>query len=575
MKLNTKWLTPLQRSYQQIRNGLIDALSKIKDKDGNPLITDFSEGNILVLILSAVAGVAEMIHYYIDTMARETFFSTARKYSSLEKHAALVDYHPRVATAAQCNVILTRSLTENSTAIQINKESIWDNLQDTNGNVWKLVKDITIQPGTSQVIVPYIQKELSIGALRSTVYRDLSGTFRAKLNEPTEGYFLHKGTDNVTINGESYTLVDTFAYSKPSDAHFILTSTESGTYIIFGDGTFGKHPEEGDTVLGDCYLTKGEAGNISPGGISGSQEGFSYSNLQAGGGSNYESFNMLKQRVPLSVKTLGVAITKQDYVDLALQNPSVAQAALEYVCGRKLNIYISPVGGGTPSDGLLQQVKTDLELHAPLNTWLNILPVDQANIILNMDVTGNPSYKQQDIYNNIISALSQAYPVDGPIGGKVRLSDIYALIDNLPSVDFLHINQFYVMPATKILYGNVPLVVNSFTLNKANGIAKYLVEIKGEQVTIRPYKNITTFSSASGTSDTTSSEVFEGKLNNSIYVNYPEGFEFTIGFKAGENKDGFKYEFQVSNLNSDYDKSGFNIPVFNAENLTLDITEVV
>ena len=90
-KITNPWLNPLQRSYQQIKTKLINGLANIKDKDGKQLVTDFSEGNILVIILSMFAAVAEVLHYYIDNMARETFFSTARKYESLVKHAALVD----------------------------------------------------------------------------------------------------------------------------------------------------------------------------------------------------------------------------------------------------------------------------------------------------------------------------------------------------------------------------------------------------------------------------------------------------------------------------------------------------
>lgn len=52
MGITNKWLNPYQRSYQQIKAKLIESLMGIKDKDGNVLITDYSEGNILIIILS-------------------------------------------------------------------------------------------------------------------------------------------------------------------------------------------------------------------------------------------------------------------------------------------------------------------------------------------------------------------------------------------------------------------------------------------------------------------------------------------------------------------------------------------
>ena len=47
-------------------------------------------------------------------MARETFLPTARRYDSVVKHGALVDYHARAAIAATVDVILSRSITGNS-----------------------------------------------------------------------------------------------------------------------------------------------------------------------------------------------------------------------------------------------------------------------------------------------------------------------------------------------------------------------------------------------------------------------------------------------------------------------------
>ena len=100
MGITNKWLNPYQRSYQQIKAKLVESLMGIKDKDGNVMITDYSEGNILIIILSLFAAIAEVLHYYVDNVARETFLATARKYDSLVKQGNLVDYHTRSAIAA-------------------------------------------------------------------------------------------------------------------------------------------------------------------------------------------------------------------------------------------------------------------------------------------------------------------------------------------------------------------------------------------------------------------------------------------------------------------------------------------
>ena len=82
--ITNKWLNPYQRSFQQIKAKLIESLTTIKDKNGQTLITDYSEGNILIIILSLFAAIAEVLHYYIDNVGRESFLSTARRSRSKE-----------------------------------------------------------------------------------------------------------------------------------------------------------------------------------------------------------------------------------------------------------------------------------------------------------------------------------------------------------------------------------------------------------------------------------------------------------------------------------------------------------
>ena len=88
MSTSNNWLNPYQRSFNNIKAKLISEL-----RLQFPEITDYSEGNIFVIIISIFAAIAEVIHYYIDNMAREAFLPTARRYSSLYKHAYQVDYH--------------------------------------------------------------------------------------------------------------------------------------------------------------------------------------------------------------------------------------------------------------------------------------------------------------------------------------------------------------------------------------------------------------------------------------------------------------------------------------------------
>lgn len=189
---------------------------------------------------------------------------------------------------------------------------------------------------------------------------------------------------------------------------------------------------------------------------------------------------MLKEHIPLSVKTLGVAVSKQDFVDLAMLIDGVNKAAVDYECGRKLTVYISADNGGVADSAMINKVYTQLSQRAPLTTWLQVKSAGLVDITLEIEVTGKKSYKTNEIQAQVLNTLYNAYSIENSeIGGKVRISDIYALIDNLSTVDYLHIKKFYIKPWPVTIYGNKELLLGQFKLEKANGSMTYFINFTG------------------------------------------------------------------------------------------------
>ena len=573
MAIFNQWLSPYQRSYQQIKSKLIGSLMGIKDSNGNTLVTDYSEGNILIVILSLFAAIAEVLHYYIDNVGRESFLVTARKYDSLRKHAALVDYHPSGGVAAQVNVTLLRPTTGGSISTQLTLTTSMQ-FTDASGNVWYPAYDVVWYSNVSTVVVPLIQHErYTISALVGQVIPS-GGRPTIGFNIP-DGKLYEKGTMELTIGGESWTLVDTFAYSTPSDKHFMVDIDENlNPYIIFGDGVFGAIPSAGSTINSAiCYTTNGSNGNVSassitsvPSGISSSINDVECSNIQpASGGANYESFNILKEHIALSVKTMGVAITKEHFESLAKLVPGIAKAKADYECGRKLTVYVSGLTNVAVADSKVKEVLETLKQKAPLTTWLNVKSAGTVEIMLEMDVTGKKSYKKTEIQSAVTQALYDTYnPQNSDIGGAVRISDIYSLIDNLPQVDYLHITKFYTKPWPTTLYGNRSLIIGQFSLAKAKGSMTYFILFSSStEFTVRAVKN--------------GNQAYQGTVGgtNSI-VDLANGFQFTLPIIANGYQAGYRYQITISEPNHDYEDPGFNVPVFQSSSqLILTVNETL
>nr|UVX66602.1 MAG: baseplate J-like protein [Bacteriophage sp.] len=573
MGITNKWLNPYQRSYQQIKAKLVESLMGLKDPQGQKLITDYSEGNILIIILSLFAAIAEVLHYYVDNMAREIFLSTARRYDSVVKHGALVDYHARAAIAATVDVILSRSITGNSIGAKLTIPH-GTLFTDSSGNSWLSARDVIWYSNVTTCKVPIIQHERYTASALNNMVIPTGDRVILNLGTLPNGKYYEQGSMSLQIGGETWVLVDTFAKSKPTDKHFMVSVDEAlNPYIMFGDGTFGKKPAAGAKITNVVfYLTNGTQGNVKsntitsvPSVISSSITDATVSNAyDAGGGSNYENFTMLKEHIPLSVKTLGVAITKEDFESLAMLVDGVNKAKADYECGRKLTIYISPDGGAVASSELINRVYNLLSQRAPMTTWLKVKSAGKVQIILEMDVTGKKSYKTAEIQTQILTALYNAYsPEQAQIGGSVRVSDIYALIDNLSTVDYLHLTKFYIKPWPTTIYGNKELNLGQFKLNKAKGSMTYYIT----------FNSSTTFIVRS----VSNGYVTTGSVGSSIQIiDKANGFDFSLDIQNNSYQSGYRYSITVSEPNHDYEDPGFNLPVFeNASQLTLTVNEIV
>lgn len=573
MGITNKWLNPYQRSYQQIKAKLVESLMGLKDPQGQKLITDYSEGNILIIILSLFAAIAEVLHYYVDNMARETFLSTARRYDSVVKHGALVDYHARAAIAATVDVILSRSITGNSIGAKLTIPH-GTLFTDSSGNSWLSARDVIWYSNVTTCKVPIIQHERYTASALNNMVIPTGDRVILNLGTLPNGKYYEQGSMSLQIGGETWVLVDTFAKSKPTDKHFMVSVDEAlNPYIMFGDGTFGKKPAAGAKITNVVfYLTNGTQGNVKsntitsvPSVISSSITDATVSNAyDAGGGSNYENFTMLKEHIPLSVKTLGVAITKEDFESLAMLVDGVNKAKADYECGRKLTIYISPDGGAVASSELINRVYNLLSQRAPMTTWLKVKSAGKVQIILEMDVTGKKSYKTAEIQTQILTALYNAYsPEQAQIGGSVRVSDIYALIDNLSTVDYLHLTKFYIKPWPTTIYGNKELNLGQFKLNKAKGSMTYYIT----------FNSSTTFTVRS----VSNGYITTGSVGSSIQIiDKANGFDFSLDIQNNSYQSGYRYSITVSEPNHDYEDPGFNLPVFeNASQLTLTVNEIV
>lgn len=585
------WLEPFRRSYQSIKEKLLGEVKQIKDENGLPLITDTSEGNIVVLLVSLFSAIAEVIHIYIDNIYRESFLGTSVRLDSVYNHINLIDYKGHMATPAVVMVDFTRPLDAEDLSTSYSKAKDSLSATDASGNVWYLDEELYIGANITSAKARFVQHS-DYTLPSATLLQDGKGNPYVLIPAAPDGQFIEDGSlqQIIITNGgttETYTVVKTLAYSKPTDAHCVVYSVnQTAISILFGDNLFGKKPSAsliGGTVnLGTCKITAGAAGNIPANSItslnSNDLSSFDINNtLPSSGGTDYEDLASIQFRAPLSVKTLGVAVTKEDILNLVKLQPQVARAELEYICGQYIRIYISGLGNSIMNQALCDKVKQEVAKALPINTTLEVVPIQNRYLYFKAKVTGRTSFSEDLIRNQILNALYLSYNIasistaDDSVKG-IRVSDIYALIDNLPSVDYLTIEELYITPWLEAMNGGSLLYITDFTLKGAKGTRDYIITFKdSKNYVVYPYLNNLSL-------DGNSAKVtqWEGTIGNKLKVEDDDfNFELTIGDSSTSATSGSSYKFQVIEGNRDIETQGhFNISI-DPSKINLSIEETV
>ena len=574
-KLTNPWIRSYQRSYQSIKAQLLEDLANIKDDNGNQLITDLSDGNILVIILSMFAAIAETLHFYIDNAAQESFLSTARKYDSVVKLGRLVDYHPKAATAARVDVRLNRNSSATGDVVTIPKGT---EFQDTAGNTWLSTRPVTLGAYVDHVNIPLIQHsfynldKLEGLSLSIDTADDTKSVLSIMISLGSiEGGLYEQGTLQLEIDGKPWVEVTSFAYSKEGDRHFMVETDDDGIpYIIFSNYVSSASIGERITKA-SCYITQGSSGNVAansitnvPSIISSILESATIFNMEAaGGGTNYEDIQTLKQNIPLSIRTTGVAITKQDFIDRALLVSGVREVALEYECGKKMTLYVAAANGLIAAEDILESVRNQLKPSLPISTELTVKSVGKNLMVLDIEVIGKRGFTNDNINDEVMTALMTAYaPENSSIGSSVRISDIYALVDNCKSVDYLHLNKFYVTPWPKLIVGYGVMEFSTFRIEKVSIKTTYLIVMTGD--------NIYTLYSVTGGFIKKNIPISSTRIVDTNNQN-----TFTMAL-SGELRSGNKYQFTLSNTDTDYSEDNYSVPVLESESqVTLTINTVM
>ena len=272
----------------------------------------------------------------------------------------------------------------------------------------------------------------------------------------------------VTVNGTTYNVVTTLIDSAPNATDVIRKELPDGrTRLIFGDGIFGRRLVENESV-NIVYRTQGGTqGNVEAGEIN--SLGARIPNLVSvnnstpfSGGVDRLTLQQIKDRVPLSLKTVAGAVSLPDYADILIANfPQVltANAALNTIqTGIDLDIYVLPnsesVTNITDNPVLLNTLTDFVQRRKVVGTQFLIKDADAINVSVSIEVYLNSDASRASVEADIRDQIAELFDLQtGGADGEgvgfqelVRVSDLFDVLRDISGVARFEIKKHTVIP---------------------------------------------------------------------------------------------------------------------------------
>jgi hypothetical protein len=440
------------RDYYAIRSELI---ARIQNRI--PEWTASDPADFGVALVEAFAYMGDLISYYIDRNANESFISTATQRQSVLNIAQTYGYAPAGYRQAYTTLTFTNT---SETEVTIPAGTIVSGTVVT-GDIVETVyfttaNDIAVPEQLEGVAgiaytTAYEGRSIILIADNATINGELIGTSTGLPN-----MIFELGETPVVDGSIEIYVQDGDVFSKwlevqhlidygPTDLVFTTYLDEDNfVYVNFGDGISGVIPTSYSEIRAKYTVGGGEIGNITTGtletffyvpGLTEGQTTALQSTIDvtneftAIGGSDPESTDQIRTSAPISLRANNRAVTLQDYADLCLGVSGVGKASAIADVWTSVTVHIAPSRSSVDTDpqpGLDEEgdpsleytrLKEDVETYLAdkilLGTTVTIQPPTYVDVIIAIQYTKLAQYTTAELELSIKSKLLSEFGYTG------------------------------------------------------------------------------------------------------------------------------------------------------------------
>jgi len=431
-------------------------------------------GNVL---LELFAHIGDILSYYQDRVANESFLGTARTRRSVIEHLRLIGYELGTAAPAAATLSLTVPGTVTATVTVTKGDAFATKSQKNRPSVRfeytreaPLIIDfstLTTDPatgrkvfGAAQVGIPIEEGRLIKDELLGTSDGTPNQRFglahpRLILRPPGPGQ--QAGRDVLVVTQlattvDAWTRRESLAFSQAGQRDYLVEiDADDRATVVFGDGDFGLIPVRGTLIRATYRVGGGLAGNVVANAVTTiinapqlALLGATATNPgPATGGAEREDIAHAVQHAPAVFRSLRRAVTAADYEALGLSFKGVGKVRAVATGWNQVTLYVAPEGGGKVSDVLEANLKGYFEDKRMLSQLIEISDVDYVPIYVTAEIAVESFYVLADVVARVQQAVADLLAFDRvDFNQNIYLSKFYEESQDIPGVIYVNITEF-------------------------------------------------------------------------------------------------------------------------------------
>ena len=428
-----------------------DCISRIKEVYGADYWNDFEEDNAGRMLIEAFAYIADLLLFYLDRQANETYLPTATERQNIINMCKLIGYTPKSAKPAQVSITISLDNPHDSDVV-LPALSI---IETNDGLTFETQDEAIIKAG---------ELSTNVEAFEGETLEEIIGTSDGEAWQ--EFYLPRSGVIQILdaiIDGHSWAVVDSLADKSDNDEVFTAEiDAWRRAQIFFGNGRTGKIPPKDEKITVRYRIGGGLTGNVAPNTITnirdiatdkaGRKVTVRVTNHDwASGGADPETLESIKLWAPRFFETQNRCVTQQDYETFATTFKGIckAKAVVRERSGEAnvIRLYVLTYGAENNTVALANQVLKDnllqyLKRYIMLTDWLEIddgkwLPVNFTGHIIISD-----GFAPATVLAKVNDTLTALMNIElHEMGEPLRISDVYAAIDNIEGVLFVELTS--------------------------------------------------------------------------------------------------------------------------------------